>query len=125
MKERFKKFIIISAVTLAVGCAYALFVIKTGVGFPCPFHLLTGLNCPGCGATRMCLSLLKFDLASAFSANAGLLCMCPILLIMFVIWSVRYIRTGQKTFNKPWNALSCCMLILLLLWGAARNLIGI
>lgn len=36
---------------------------------PCPFHRLTGLNCPGCGTTRMLEALLSGDVAEAFSLN--------------------------------------------------------
>jgi hypothetical protein len=36
----------------------------------CMFHLLTGLHCPGCGATRACFALLhgQWDQAIAFNA---------------------------------------------------------
>lgn len=39
----------------------------TGQGFPCLFHLLTGLYCPGCGGTRAFLALLRGDLALSLS----------------------------------------------------------
>ena len=32
-------------------------------GYPCLFHLLTGLYCPGCGGTRALRALLAGDLA--------------------------------------------------------------
>jgi hypothetical protein len=34
---------------------------------PCYFHLLTGLDCIGCGTTRMLYALLHVDLAAAAS----------------------------------------------------------
>ncbi len=33
---------------------------------PCPFHLLTGSPCPGCGMTRACLALCEGDPAAAW-----------------------------------------------------------
>ncbi len=115
---------IISAVTLAVGCAYALFFIKTGLGVPCPFHLLTGLNCPGCGVTRMCVSLLKLDLRSAFEANAVLLCLTPVLLVFLGFRIYRLIRYGKNTGGKASAVLSWTIIGVLLAWGIVRNLIG-
>lgn len=35
-------------------------------GFPCLFHLLTGLYCPGCGGTRALRALLAGNLALSF-----------------------------------------------------------
>jgi hypothetical protein len=32
----------------------------------CPFKMLTGFPCPGCGMTRACWCLLKLDFAGAF-----------------------------------------------------------
>jgi len=36
----------------------------------CQFHRLTGLNCPGCGATRSAYALLHGDLRVALRDNA-------------------------------------------------------
>jgi len=52
-----------------------------GAGQPCPIYSLTGYYCPGCGATRMCLSLLRGDIISAVRYN-------PFLLVTFVFWGV-------------------------------------
>lgn len=40
--------------------------IKSGQGFPCLFHLLTGLYCPGCGGTRAVRLFLKGELIKSF-----------------------------------------------------------
>jgi hypothetical protein len=42
----------------------------TAAWFPwCPFHELTGLNCPGCGAARALHALVHLDLRTALRAN--------------------------------------------------------
>jgi hypothetical protein len=35
----------------------------------CPLRSLTGIACPGCGATRTCFALLRGDLAMALALN--------------------------------------------------------
>ena len=35
----------------------------------CPFKLLPGLPCPGCGTGRAALALARFDLAAAFAVS--------------------------------------------------------
>ena len=43
----------------------------TTAWFPwCPFHELTGLNCPFCGAARALHALLHLDVVAALRANA-------------------------------------------------------
>ncbi len=50
---------------------------------PCLFHALTGLHCPGCGATRAVYALLHLDLARAIHMNAlFVLFGLPILIIL-------------------------------------------
>ena len=48
--------------------------------FPvCPFRLLTGWNCPGCGALRMTHDVLHGDLTAAIHDNIFLLIGIPVL----------------------------------------------
>lgn len=35
----------------------------------CPFRLLTGISCPGCGMTRAFLALAEFDVSLAIKLN--------------------------------------------------------
>ncbi len=48
---------------------------------PCPFHALTGLLCPGCGATRALAALTHGDFAAAFHLNALVVTLLPVLVI--------------------------------------------
>lgn len=124
MRQRLYRFIRISAATLGVGCAYALFCRFTGWGIPCPVHLITGLNCPGCGVSRMLLSLLRLDFAAAFRYNAVLLCMLPILALLFGSWAYRYIRYGSRRSTRAAEVTELTLVGVLLVWGVVRNLIG-
>jgi hypothetical protein len=42
---------------------------KTGFFPPCPFRVITGLTCPGCGSTRAVHQLLHGHWAAAFTLN--------------------------------------------------------
>ncbi|MFD7900618.1 DUF2752 domain-containing protein [Kitasatospora sp. NPDC059722] len=52
----------------------------------CPWRRITGLQCPGCGGTRMTYDLLHGDLAAAFHDNAMLLISLPLVALMYVTW---------------------------------------
>ena len=105
------------------GLGYALWVRLTGLAIPCPFRAVTGRLCPGCGVTRMCLALLRWDWAAAWNANPVLLMMLPILAFLGVRRAVRYVRE-DSTGGPGWeSALLWVMIALLTVWGAARNLL--
>ncbi len=108
---------------LAAGLAYALWVRATGLALPCPFRAVTGLLCPGCGVTRLCLALLRGDWAGAWRANPALLPMLPILAALAVRLSVRYVREGSAVLTRRENALVWVLAALLAAWGILRNLI--
>ena len=123
MRERVKKVSIISAVVLLIGCAYTLFFLKTGIGIPCVFRLVTGWNCPGCGVTRMLISLFRLDLKSAYSHNAVLLCILPALVAVILRWIYLYIRYGSYRL-KQIDRIVCIVLIAILsIWGIVSNII--
>lgn len=66
--------------TLSIGCAYFLVVRYTGLSIPCPFRLITGYLCPGCGITTMMLALLSGDIQTAIVANPFLFYTGPLLI---------------------------------------------
>lgn len=107
---------------LAAGLCYAVFCTVTGLALPCPFHLVTGLQCPGCGVTRMCLALLRLDFSAAWQANPGLLLLCPVLLLLFARLSVQYLRTGDWRPSRRVSLLIWAILIYLLVYSVLRNL---
>ena len=86
--------------------------------FPiCPFRLLTGLNCPGCGALRMIHDVLHGDLAAAINDNVLLLVGFPLL----AGWILLRRRGGRSPLTLPAAA---AVLITLLAWTVVRNLPG-
>ena len=60
---------------LGIGIGYWLWLQITGIGIPCILWERTGLLCPGCGTSRMFLSLIRGDLAAAWGYNWLVLCL--------------------------------------------------
>ena len=91
-----------------------------GPGIPCLFHEITNLYCPGCGITRMFLSLFKLDFYQAFRYNP----LVFILLILGIIyWLIKIICQKFKNINliipnKIWYVL----LIIVIIFGIMRNI---
>ena len=58
---------------------------ESSVFFPkCPFHMLTGLECPGCGSQRAIHSLLNGDIAAAIHYNLLIVLSIPYLLLLAI-----------------------------------------
>lgn len=121
-KHRLKRLLLLAGLILGIGLAYAVFVRLSGLSIPCPFHAVTGLLCPGCGVTRMCLALLRLDFAAAWQANPVLLLLLPVLTALLIRQAMRYVKTGRSTLSRRESALVWGMAAVLLLWGIARNL---
>ena len=91
---------------------------RPGSFFPqCPFRLLTGLNCPGCGGLRMTHDVLHGDLVAAINDNVLLLVGIPLL----VGWVLLRRRRGKSPMTLPATA---TVVITLLAWTVVRNLPG-
>jgi hypothetical protein len=84
---------------------------------PCPFKLLTGLNCPACGGLRMTHDLLHGDLAAAVVDNVFLLIGLPAL-ALWVLWRV---KQGQRAFTLPAIVV---IAVAAIAWTVVRNMPG-
>ena len=118
---RLKRLLLWAGLILGIGLAYAVFVRLSGLSIPCPVHALTGLLCPGCGVTRMCMALLALDFPAAWSANPVLLLLLPILAALLARQAVQYVKSGRPSLSQRESALVWGMVAVLLLWGVARN----
>lgn len=121
MRKRAKKVLFLFGIIIAFGIAYIIFYRLTGIGIPCYFHTLTGLNCPGCGVSRMIISLINLDFKSAFHYNAALFVLSPVFLILAITIIVRYIKTGSQKLCLGQSVVLYALIALLLLFGIIRN----
>ncbi len=93
---------------------------------PCRFHELTGLQCPGCGATRATHQLLHGNVSRAFYFNALYVSLLPVLFGWGVV-GVRHWWREQPMSDRGrrLNAIvGFTMLGLLLAFWVVRNLPG-
>lgn len=57
----------------------------------CPFALITGLPCPGCGITRAIYCVIKLDFLSAFNYHP-LVFILPFIVIICIFKDAKYIK---------------------------------
>ena len=108
-------------VVLAV-VAYLLLRQATGFYIPCLFHRITGLQCPGCGSTRMLTALMHLDFKTAYSFNPFLLITGPFL--AFEIIYEFFLTHDNKLFERINTVLLSIYCAAILLFGVVRNVIG-
>ena len=77
-----------AAAVCALGGAAMLRVVDPNAGglWPCAFHVVTGLHCPGCGLTRMLHALVHGDVARAWTMNPLAVIALPLLASMLLQW---------------------------------------
>ena len=120
-KQRLYTLIKKTGIVLAAGICYAIFVKLTNWGIPCLFHLLTGLECPGCGISRMCLALLQLDFVSAARYNLLVLCLLPFGGVL-ALWKARqYVRTGETLMSTWEKVFYCIAFVLCIVFTILRN----
>lgn len=109
------------AIVILIGIYY-LFNPSSIALFPkCPFLLLTGLKCPGCGSQRAIHSLLHFDLATAFHYNMLLVLSLPFVFVL--IYSEIYRQSNTRFYaNLHKTKIIYCYLGIVIIWWIIRNI---
>ena len=122
MKERLLSTVKKYAVVLLIGLAYLAWVLLTGVKIPCVFKLITGLNCPACGVTRMIVAVARLNFSKAFWLNPYLFTNLPVILFCLVYSDVKYIRTGEREIGWV-KVVLYIEIALALIFGVLRNIL--
>lgn len=124
MKRIFRFIIIIFAVILLGIIYYFYNPAKSNLFLKCPFHLLTNLNCPGCGSQRAIHSLLHLEIVRAFKYNALMVCTIPFLVFLFFI---DYNRNKYAGIYHKLNNKTAIIIYLLVIsvWWVGRNIANV
>lgn len=90
--------------------------------FPrCPFNLLTGLDCPGCGSTRMLACLTRGDLVGALRYNALALLSLPVFVLVWWRW-LRAALAGRPLRLRPHPRATWVFAVAAGTWLIVRNI---
>lgn len=103
------------------GAAYLAWIRRGGFAVPCLFHEVTGLQCPGCGVTRMIRAVSESDLEAALYANAFLFITSPYLLFLLLYSAYKWVRNERISTKIEASAVLYC--IGLVVFGIVRNLV--
>jgi hypothetical protein len=99
------KFFAGAVLAFAILCALAVvfFFNPSANGFypVCQFHRLTGLNCPGCGATRALYALLHGNFLIAMKNNALFVFSLAALAVWSACFAFRKMQNPNATLNLP------------------------
>ncbi|TWD81509.1 uncharacterized protein DUF2752 [Kribbella amoyensis] len=100
------------------------------IGLPCPFHAVTGLNCPFCGTTRMAAALLEGDVVRAWWYNPPMFVVLPIVALlvgyMLLTWTAERLGWFRLPRPRPGDRLQrivpLAFLGVMAVYGILRNL---
>nr|WP_035872005.1 DUF2752 domain-containing protein [Kitasatospora cheerisanensis] len=87
----------------------------------CPWRRVTGLQCPGCGGTRMAWDLLHGDLLAAWHDNAALLLALPFVAAWWAV-RLRHGLAGRRWKLRLGPRGVAAVLTAAVLWTVGRNL---
>ena len=122
VSTRRKRFLREGIRILGIGVIYFFWVCLTGVGIPCPFRLLTGYLCPGCGITHYCIAMLQLRFADAYSANPFLFVLMPFFIPYGICRTHRFIQTGRTEYSVAELGLLLMTLVGAIVFSVYRNL---
>lgn len=106
-------------VLIVIFLIYAVLIISFDIGIPCVFYEITGLYCPGCGITRLCLSLFEGDVYQAFRYNPIIFIDLPILFILFVL---NIFFKKNKNIKKITDVIIIFLATITIIFGVIRNI---
>lgn len=118
-----KRVILLATLGILLAGLLLAWLIHIGLRIFCPFHELTGLQCPGCGNTRATMALLRLD----FKAMLGYNLLYPLQMLyvlrLYIVCAKNYIYHGRFAYRTKPDWLDIVCLALILVWGVVRNFI--
>jgi Protein of unknown function (DUF2752) len=109
-------------VLAAVGLLHVRDPHESGSYAYCPWLLLTGTYCPGCGGLRAVYDLSHTDLADAASSNLLVVVLAPVAVLAWAAWARARWRGHAWSVPPFAPSTAWAMLVVVLAFGLLRNL---
>ena len=87
----------------------------------CPFLLITGQPCPGCGGLRAINDLTRFEFGAAVSSNVLAVALVIVLAAAYVLWVARRWQGKDKPMIVLSSKAGIAVMVLLVVFGIVRN----
>lgn len=88
----------------------------------CPIKKVTGLYCPGCGVTRMLLSILKGNFYQAFRYNPLIFILLPFFIIYYLDYLYCSTKKKKPSFSRLEPGIWYVLITIFLVYGVLRNI---
>ena len=93
--------------------------------FPCPIKYIFHVYCPGCGVSRMLISISKLQFKKAFNYNQLIFILLPFILILLGDSIIAYLYDKTpKIVNRIPNWVYILLCIIIICFGIIRNIPG-
>lgn len=125
MKQRIARAAAVYLILALCALGYYVYFRLSGHGLQCPFHVLTGLYCPGCGNSRALQALFRLRFAEALRYNYLMPLEAGFVVYAAVRTTAHYLRTGvyKLTIGPEW--IGFVVLGVLAAWWVVRNVLGV
>ena len=124
MKKRVVNLFFVAIILVVLFVVYYYFCeMFPNLSLKCLFFELTGLQCPGCGVTRMLFSFFELEFLRGVQYNYFLAFSSPVLMGILGYFGYTYIC--DKKTNKFFDIVCFVYILLLIVWGILRNIVGV
>lgn len=83
----------------------------------CPFKMMTGLDCPGCGATRATNALLHGHLGVAADHNLLFVALLPVAIALYAVWALRSLGVALPPLRLTRGWIPALVVAVVAFWG--------
>lgn len=131
LQKTFQRYKLFVGITAILGLVFLAFIFMDHIPIPigCPFKIITGIPCPGCGGIRATKCLLNGEIQNALYINP-LSCIFCLFCAVLPLWSFYDCYNGKHTLKTclttPWSNKAIVVTVIILLvnwiWNIIKNL---